>query len=368
MKSLFDYAKEHGEAKELDTLAEELRLKQEEILAAVYSFSTNTIRDRVAWILNHYPEARDSDITLALRYWETFEGDVYPGGSIKPEVLYRLSKLSSLERQRRKLQNEYKLFLATPEVRQRRGTLADDEREKAIEDQPHYPLTVIYLDDSGKTADLLLVAGVWFALKKDLSATYKALHDLKDRRKFQHEFHFTQLQSRDLPIYKEALAHVLREASSVSFKFITVPRRGSAKGSDAITDLYYHLIVRGLEHDAATGRAPLPRSLQVTVDSEGPALDQLRLANLEERLKTAASTQFQGNLFVDLLRAADSKDNPFLQLADMFAGSINRITNRSGRTHNYKDELAEYVFNLLGFSLDMTENERVGDMAVHIRL
>lgn len=367
MKDLFDYAKENEESRTRDPV-DELRSKQEEILAAVDSYATSTVRDRVAWVLNHYPEARDSDITLQLRYWETFENDVYPGGPIRPEDLYKLTKLSTLERSRRKIQNEYKLFLASPEIREKRGTLAEEEKEKAIEDRPHRPLTTVYMDDSGKTANLLLVAGVWFTFRKDLTTTYRALHDLKDKHKFEREFHFKKLQAAYLPIYKEAIDTILREASSVSFKFITVPRKHSAKGNDAITDLYYHVLVEGLRHDAETGRAPLPRTLQVIVDSEEAALDELRIANLADRLRTASSTQFDGQITVDHVRAASSEQTLYLQVADMFAGTINRIMNRSGTTSNEKDELAEYTLNQLGISTDMAENDRLGDMAVHIKL
>jgi hypothetical protein len=44
---------------------------------------------KAAWILNNYPETRDSDIKLQLAYWREFEG--YNGGAIYPEDLFLAS-------------------------------------------------------------------------------------------------------------------------------------------------------------------------------------------------------------------------------------------------------------------------------------
>ena len=163
MKTFWDYQKDEEDKERLDKekspdlseSAKKLRINSErqELLENISSSSVNTLRDKVAWILNHYPDARDSDITLQLKYWETFYPDKYDGQSIKPSDLYNLPHLTSLSRERARIQNQYNLFVAIPEVRKIRGTLSDEEREKSIEDKPTYPLFVVYMDDSGKTGD-----------------------------------------------------------------------------------------------------------------------------------------------------------------------------------------------------------------------
>jgi hypothetical protein len=52
----------------------------------------------------------------------------------------------------------------------------------------------------------------------------------------------------------------------------------------------------------------------------------------------------------------------------LFAGSANRILNRSGTTINHKDELAEYILKPLGLNLGISNKEVVGDMTAHISL
>ena len=58
----------------------EVQQKRDQVLRAVASGHLNTMQERVAWILNHHPETRDSDITLQLHYWREFDG--FSGGSI----------------------------------------------------------------------------------------------------------------------------------------------------------------------------------------------------------------------------------------------------------------------------------------------
>ncbi len=57
-------------------------LEREALLASALAGEEDTLEKRVAIILNHYPETRDSDIKLQLRYWKVFEG--YDGGAIEP--------------------------------------------------------------------------------------------------------------------------------------------------------------------------------------------------------------------------------------------------------------------------------------------
>lgn len=49
-----------------------LQDEQEKILRSVASAKLDTLQERVAWILNHYLAARDSDITLQLIYCGSF--------------------------------------------------------------------------------------------------------------------------------------------------------------------------------------------------------------------------------------------------------------------------------------------------------
>src|SRR5437867_2968602 len=92
-----------------------LDARRERLLHAVHSCQLNTMEERVAWLLNHYPKTRDSDITLQIRFWQNFQADRFEGGDISVSDYYRLAKLTSLTRARALIQNKLKLFQASEE-------------------------------------------------------------------------------------------------------------------------------------------------------------------------------------------------------------------------------------------------------------
>lgn len=86
--------------------------------------------------------------------------------------------------------------------------------------------------------------------------------------------------------------------------------------------------------------------MQVWLDSETEGSDQLKIEILKERI----TAQNKEGLYLDDFRAIDSKANYYIQAVDLFTASINRKLHST--SHNYKDELADYIFDLLNFSLD----------------
>ena len=339
---------------------------RQNILSNVAAYSVNTIRDRVAWLLNRYPDTRDSDISLQIKYWEAFEENLFNGHSIAVSDYDKLTRLTTIARTRAKLQNEYKLFLASTEVRQMRGTLSEEEKEKAVADKPSYPVFTVYMDDSGKNADYMIIGSIWFL--SDYRSIFRAIHDLRERTGFKKEFHFKEMSREDWSIYKAVVDIFCDNTNAVSFKLISVPRSRISREQDVFTALYYHLLVRGIEHEDTTRRAPLPRTLQVWIDTEEEGADKLRIANLKDKLKQASVFLFDGKLTVDQIYTVDSRKNSVLQIADLFTGSANRRLNRPGASRNHKDELSEYFLNRIGIDPQLSEIEEVGDMAVHISL
>jgi Protein of unknown function (DUF3800) len=79
------------------------------------------------------------------------------------------------------------------------------------------------------------------------------------------------------------------------------------------------------DHENSTGRAPLPRTLQVWKDLEEVGADKLLMANLVDKMQHSAASIYENQLVVKDFNAVDSKGNAFLQMADLVAGSANRI-------------------------------------------
>lgn len=355
-----------------EELEKEAQLEKERqlLLENISSSTTNTLRDKVAWVLNHFPETRDSDITLQLKFWETFEGDKYNGRYINPDDLYQLTRLNSITRERARIQNVYKLFVASTEVRQKRGTLSDEEKEKAIEDKPEgIPTLIVYMDESGKTDKQLIVGSLWFLGGGiPILDVHRKLLRFKKDFNFNKEFHFSSMSRNDLQIYIEMIKLFISEASSISFKIASVPTAGIRNKQDALQQMFYQLLFRGVIHENDTGRSLLPRLLQVWKDSEEEGWDRLLIATLDDQLKQAATGHFNNELYIDEIRCVDSESNIFMQIADLFTASANRVLNHPGASYNYKDEFAEFMLEITGVGKTFSQNEFVGDMAAYISL
>ena len=357
-----DPAPEPGDPADPELAARELAAEQERVLAAVATGAFDTVEQKVAWILNAYPGARDSDITLQLRYWETFVDD-YDPATFAPGDLYTLPRLTSLSRSRATIQNKLKLFQATEEVRERRGTLSDEERERAVREAAH-PVFAIYADESGKTQDHLVVGSLWVLRSEETYRLMLALRNWRAQRNFDAELHFTNLNDGNIDRYIEAVDIVVANAAALGFKSISIPRRGGGAVQEVIGNLFYHVIVQGLEHEAGTGRAPLPRVLQLWKDAEEEAADTLLLANIQDRL----IARFQDQLPIDFARAISSRGFDLLQIADLFTGSVNRVTNPPNQPPaqpHAKDRFAAYCLGAIGWAAPGAGD---GDMAVSVNI
>jgi hypothetical protein len=326
----------------------------------------DTVQERVAWILNQYPETRDSDRELWFRYWGLFDSDNWDGHSINLRDAYRVTHPGSLTRARAKVQNTYGLFQATPDVRQRRGKLSDEERDRAVAQRPPTPIFSVYADESGQNAQNLIVASIWFLHGPEIIKFRQAIDRVKSQHDYHGEFHFRDVDDRNLAMYVNAVREIVGGAAVASFKAATVPRAGIARQDKAFEDLFAHLLIRGIEHEHATGRAELPRRIAFTKDREEEGRDRLMLANLEERVRQASSTRFDDRLFPSNFIADDSRDHELLQVADLFAGSLNRRLNAPG--NGPKDRLAAVLLEAVGMVGGPQEEERIGDLTIHIAL
>ncbi len=111
------------------------------------------------------------------------------------------------------------------------------------------------------------------------------------------------------------------------------------------------MINKGIFHENNSGRAILPRSLSVWLDEEEKGSDMLKLENLKERL----SAQKIDGLYLGNFETVVSRNNFFIQAVDLCTSSINRKLNSPSSGH-FKDELANFILDSLGFELSALEN------------
>lgn len=363
-------------SKNKDSSEESLQLKRikklenekRQILEDIANAKVDTLQQKIAWTLNHYTEARNSDITCQLKFWTIFEKEHYDPATFTPQDLYKLTKLTSIARARAKIQNVHNLFLAKPEIRKRRGKLAEQEKQKALEDTPSYPVYAVYADESGKTGEHLIVGSMWILNGIETFHLIRKIEEWRKKQDFHRELHFKKITKSNLPLYLEVLGIVKERSSAISFKSLSVERKGIKNIHDGLTQLYLNLLIRGVEHENSSGRAPLPRSIQLWKDSEQPGSDKLMLEDIKNRIREVAKTIFNKQLYADEFIAVDSKTLVLIQLADLFTSSINRTLNATGDRTSAKDDFARVMLSTFGMTKKEKQISNIGDCAYHFGL
>lgn len=337
--------------------AAKIEAEKDALLKMVHTGDPTDSKDRVAVILNKNVNARNSDIQLAWDYWKTFHKDTFDGKTLTLDKFLNLPKISSLCRSRAKIQNEYNLFLAEDEVRQQRGTLEELFIKGAITDlAPVVKSLIVYIDETGKTQDFLSLGSIWLPTFSGYSKTLE-IRDWKKYSGIDYEFHFKELKPQKLDNYKNFITKFLSLHSQMSFKSIIIKNHGIRDKDAAIKDLTYYLIKKGVLHENQSLRAPLPRQLIVIVDEESEAKDNLKLAEIKDKLEA----QKINGLGLGKFEAKSSKDDEYIQIVDLFTGAINRILHPP-IVKNHKDELAEFIMNILQINIkDFLNDDNIGD-------
>jgi len=341
-------------ADESEAKAAKIAAEREELESALSANNLERLRTRVAWLLNNYPETRDSDALLAVRYWQEFDSDKLEGSNYVPLAnVINLTRWPAMERERRRIQYDYRLFEASYEVQKRRHKLSEDQKQRALDEKPRFPLYQVFADETGKNQDYLVVGSIWCLTPQSNVRLARALQDWKDANGFKEELHFTEMKRQQLGLYQAAADVIADNSEEVSYKAIGIARHG-IRSDDVFEHLHYALVVHGVEHEDRTRRAPLPRGIYVTKDAdnvEGSGKDDLVIDRLTDRLKQAANARYNKQLYIDRVVCRDSHQTPLLQIADLFAGSINRLVNFPEQ-EGHKTDFAKYFLGRIGVQPD----------------
>lgn len=351
------------------------RKKKAEILwKAVQLEDTTHLITRVAMILNRYPETRNSDILLQIKFWQIYNN--LTGKTVNLDRLFELERLTSIARARAKIQNEYKLFVADSSIKKKRKAKEDTEKDRQILDKPSLGIINLFADETGKTSDFVIVGGIWFLEPQRMAKLQQEVLIWSRKKeeegiKVPKEFHFKDLNNKneqELTLYKEFFDLILKSSDMISFKAIGVNRTKlvRTKISELINTLYYQLIRMGITHEIKNSRVELPRILNVTKDEEGgesPLVIQEMKQNLQDKFKI----YYNNDLELSELVSMPSDKIISLQFADLFVASLNRKFNHREQTNNNKDKLANYILDTLQieeihFSVGEVEKNREAEI------
>lgn len=336
---------------------EKLVREKKELLASLSGGDFSKQKTKVAYILNLYPDSRNSDIALTIKYWETFQSDIYNPHGILPKDLFRLERMHYIVRARAKIQNEYNLFTSDTEVKRFRRKHEEEMHEAVLEDAKPRRLVHVYADETGKTQNYVVVSSVWVLTGRAVFTVSQAIKIWQETSRWEkREVHFAKLGKQDLDTLKEYLGVIVKNREFLSFKSIAVERARTKRSIEQVVEkLHENILLRGAEHEIDSNRISIPQKIEVTLDHE-QSLDAFTLDELKRRINNSYAAKYGEDVEVSKIETISSRNSPLVQLSDLVAGAINRKMNNIGEK-NYKDEMADLVIHMLDLQFEHNKIE-----------
>jgi hypothetical protein len=328
-------------------LNQELNEQRAALLASIAQSQLATQEQKVARILQRYPETRDSDIALCLRYWRTFQADVIERWSpLELEILYELDKVMSLVRSRQIIQNNLRLFRGMEDTRKAREAMQRELHEYLAAHRDTLPEIHFYLDETGNEGDKNYtgVAGVCVINWKQYEKHYAALAQWRERQGWAETIHFSETGADKVDRAASLLQQLAQRRSGVLFLGYSISSRGRTQ--EAMFSLFIQLVMDSLKHLQQQGCLSENQNVRVIKEAD-PGFDTMYLDTMTKRLSEAVALEFPGLLAVSPVEAVTKGRTVLLECADLIAGGMQRRALGKGR--NPKDKLAEAVINVTGF-------------------
>lgn len=341
-----------SEAARLAKKQQRIEKEREQVLKEVEGAAPVTQRGRVAYLLNHYPETRDSDIKLSLLYWQKFQPEHYAGGHIRPGQLFKLERQTAISRLRAKIQNDFGLFRGTEEVQRKRRQREEKFRDDMVADKPVSRSITVFVDETGKTGTYAGVGSVWYLDPMAPAKFQLSVTELCRERRIKGEFHFSRLSQKVLDSYEEFVRLAAKNGEFSSFKAVVAKIAGTTRKQDeAIRHLLRILLSWGYAQEIESRRATAPRTISVTLD-DGTFWDGIARQTIQEAANAEIQRRFGPESSIDRISVVPSHDSALVQLADLFTGAVNRKFNAQVGPRSLKDDFAEFVLKTLAPNIE----------------
>lgn len=307
---------------------------------------------RIAHILQRFPETRDSDTALCIRYWKMFQADVLERWDpLRLEVLFELDRIETIGRVRRMIQNELRLFRGVEDTRRAREALQAEFHEYVAAHRDTLPEVRFYLDETGNEGDKTYtgIAGVCVINWRQYEKHYAALEQWRQKQGWAETIHFSETGADKVERAVSLLQELQSRRAGVLFVGYSLPSRG--RTNEDLFSLFIQLVLDSLAYLRQCGCLTENRTVRV-IKEANLGFDHLFLDKMTKRLSEAIALEFPGELAVLPVEAVTKGRTVFLECADLIAGGMQRRALSKGR--NPKDRLAEAVLNVTGFE-DETE-------------
>jgi hypothetical protein len=302
---------------------------------------------RVAHILHRYPETRDSDTALVIRYWTMYQSDVLERwDKLDLSVLYDLDWIETLTRIRRHIQNVLSLFLPSMDTRHSRQASQIEFGQYLAVQRPVRPEIRFYLDETGNEPSKAYVgvAGICVMNWRQYEKHWSGLAQWRTEQRWPETLRFADTDSVMHPKVLALLAELQRRRAGLLFVGYSLPARGHTY--QVMQGLLIQLVLDSLKQMRDLNCLNEPRDLVVVKEAE-TGFDSLYLAPTIKSLAEHVGQEFPERVVLKTIESVPKGREVLLECADVVAGGMQRRALYGGR--NPKDVLAEAVFNVTGF-------------------
>ena len=335
-------------------LTDELQQERDRLLADIADSRLGSQEQRVAYLLERFPETRDSDVALYIRYWRRFQAHVIADWNpIDLEILYELDRPDSISRLRRHIQNKLQLFRGMEATAERRDLLQKELHEYLLAHEGLPPEIRLYLDETGNEGDKTFVGvgGICVMNWQQYAKFAAAIEQWRRELGSPETIHFADTQSyARLEQAVNLLAELQKRRSGLLFVGYALSSRG--RTHQDLFSLFVQLAMDTLRHMRTHQCLNGPRCLRIVKEAD-PGFDQMYLEKMNKELSDLVALEFPGQVVVAPVHAETKGREVFLECADLIAGGMQRRELAKGSKP--KDRLAEAVVNVTGFE-DSSDN------------
>jgi hypothetical protein len=321
--------------------------RRQKMLADIADSRLANSEQKVAHILHKFPETRDSDTALCIRYWTMFQAEVIERWQpLELEVLYELDRMETIGRIRRMIQNDLGLFRGVEDIRRARNAKQMEIYEYLAAHRNSLPEIRFFVDETGNEGDKAYtgVAGVCVINWKQFEKHHAALELWRAKQGWPETIHFSETGTDKLDRAVALLQQLRSRRSGVLFLGYSMASR--SRTHDVLISLFIQLVVDSLRHLANCKCLNENRSVRIIKEAD-PGLDALHLESMTKKLGDIVAQEFPGRLTVLPIQPVPKGRTVLLECADLIAGGMQRRALFKGR--NPKDRLAEAVVNVTGF-------------------
>lgn len=325
----------------------DLQRERDRLLAALATSELGTVEARVARILQRYPETRDSDTELAIRYWYEFEPDVAARvDDVRLAVLHDLQPMGTIVRCRQRIQNDLSLFVGTRRTRALRDERQLEFYRYLAERRDSDAELCFYLDETGSdtTGRFVGLGGVCVLDSRLFEMHYASLRLWRERQDWPETLHFADMDSTTEKRFLTLLAALRRHRTGLMFVGYATLARGNK--SQILASLFVQLIGDALKHAESNGCLGTIRAVRIVKEAQ-EGFDSVQLPALEQDLSQHLLQLFPNRVYLKCIEPLPKGREVLLECADVIASAMKRRWESGHSIH--KDRVAEAVMNVTGF-------------------